>query len=119
MGTPVAMTHRIATMDAPVAMGHGLLCHVERNARTEAKITQLSRAANCVESDVTDDAAEAAAPDCHDRCRPAWRIQRDGIPETCGALPKCSIRSSVRIRTLRAGCCPGGRTTKMPNTGGG
>jgi hypothetical protein len=33
--------------------------------------------------------------------------------------PKCSISSSVRTRTFRAGCCPGGRTTNIPAVGGG
>ena len=35
------------------------------------------------------------------------------------AYPKRSISNSVRTRTFRAGCCPGGRTTKSPAVGGG
>lgn len=35
------------------------------------------------------------------------------------SYPKCSISSSVRTRTFRAGCDPGGRTTNMPAVGGG
>lgn len=40
-------------------------------------------------------------------------------PETQSEAPNRSISSSVRRRTLREGCCPGGRTTKIPKTGGG
>jgi len=37
----------------------------------------------------------------------------------CEDPSQYSIRSSVRIRTFRAGCWPGGRTTYAPAGGGG